>query len=90
LKYKLIDYAIHPKNRKIKQYYLTQSGINLYPLLYDLSLWSKDHLDMEFHPFSIEWYQNSEKEEREVFIKRTIEEYKEFRASFLNKEKLPV
>jgi hypothetical protein len=45
---------------------------------------------MEFHPFSIEWYQNSEKEEREVFIKRTIEEYKEFRASFLNKEKLPV
>jgi DNA-binding HxlR family transcriptional regulator len=90
LKYELIDYTIHPKNRKIKLYYLTQSGINLYPLLYDLSMWSKDHLGMEFHPLSIEWYKNSEKEEREVFIKRTIEEYKEFRASLLNKEKLPV
>lgn len=87
-KYKLIDYTIHPKNRKIKQYYLTESGMRLYPMLYELSMWSKNHLDMEFHPLSLEWYQNTKKEDREVFIQRTIEEYKAFKASLLNKQKV--
>ena len=53
-KYNLIEYRFHPNNRKIKQYYLTEAGINLYPLIYDLIVWSIDHLDMEFNPIAVE------------------------------------
>ncbi len=35
-KYNIIEYRLHPKNRKIKQYYLTNSGINFFPLIYEL------------------------------------------------------
>lgn len=37
----LIGYVKNPKNKKIKIYYLKDGGIELYPLLYELSLWSK-------------------------------------------------
>ena len=44
-KYKLVEFKLNPKNRKVKQYYLTEAGINLYPLIYDLLIWGKDNLD---------------------------------------------
>ncbi|MFL2604050.1 MAG: winged helix-turn-helix transcriptional regulator [Flavobacteriaceae bacterium] len=83
-KYNLISYIRHPKNRKIKQYYLTESGIQLYPVLYDLSMWSKDHLDMEFHPLSKEWYQNNKNKKREEVINNAISEYKSFKEKLLS------
>ncbi len=83
-RYKLISYIHHPKNRKIKQYYLTESGIQLYPLLYDLSMWSKDHLDMEFHPLSKEWYKNNKNKKREEVINNAISAYKSFKEKLLN------
>ena len=83
-KYNLISYIRHPKNRKIKQYYLTESGIQLYPVLYDLSMWSKDHLDMEFHPLSKEWYQNNKNKKREEVINNAILEYKSFKEKLLS------
>ena len=83
-KYKLISYIRHPKNRKIKQYYLTESGIQLYPVLYDLSMWSKDHLDMEFHPLSKEWYKNNKNKKREEVINNAISEYKSFKEKLLS------
>ena len=83
-KYNLISYIRHPKNRKIKQYYLTESGIQLYPVLYDLSMWSKDHLDMEFHPLSKEWYQNNKNKKREEVINNAISAYKSFKEKLLN------
>ena len=83
-KYKPISYIRHPKNRKIKQYYLTESGIQLYPVLYDLSMWSKDHLDMEFHPLSKEWYKNNKNKKREEVINNAISAYKSFKEKLLN------
>ena len=83
-KYKLISYIHHPKNRKIKLYYLTESGIQLYPVLYDLSMWSKDHLDMEFHPLSKEWYKNNKNKKREEVINNAISAYKSFKEKLLN------
>ncbi len=83
-KYKLISYIRHPNNRKIKQYYLTESGIQLYPVLYDLSMWSKDHLDMEFHPLSKEWYQNNKNKKREEVINNAISAYKSFKEKLLD------
>jgi DNA-binding HxlR family transcriptional regulator len=83
-KYNLIEYRVHPNNRKIKQYYLTKSGIDLCPLLYDLQDWSKDHLDMEFHPTAIEWYQKNERLDRNQSIRNDIASYKDFKAQLLS------
>lgn len=79
----LISHRIHPKNRKIKQYYLTDSGMELYPIIYDLSMWSKHYLDMEFHPLSEEWYKDTHKVAREKVIEDTIQKYKDFKEKLL-------
>jgi DNA-binding HxlR family transcriptional regulator len=83
-KYKLIEYRVHPNNRKIKQYYLTESGIDLCPLLYDLQDWSKEHLDMKFHPIAVDWYQKNEKLDRNQSIRNDIASYKDFKTQLLS------
>ena len=83
-KYNLIEYRVHPNNRKIKQYYLTQAGIDLYPIIYDLIVWSIDHLDMEFNPIAVDWYQKNERLDRNQIIRNDIASYKDFKAQLLS------
>jgi DNA-binding HxlR family transcriptional regulator len=83
-KYNLIEYRVHPNNRKIKQYYLTQAGIDLYPIIYDLIVWSIDHLDMEFNPTAVDWYQKNERLDRNQITRNDIASYKDFKAQLLS------
>ena len=83
-KYNLIEYRVHPNNRKIKQYYLTQAGIDLYPIIYDLIVWSIDHLDMEFSPITVDWYQKNERLDRNQITRNDIASYKDFKAQLLS------
>jgi DNA-binding HxlR family transcriptional regulator len=80
----LIGYVNNPKNKKIKIYYLKDSGIELYPLLYELSLWSKKNLDMKFHPLSIDWYKAIEGRKPKEVIFEISSSYKAFRKGILN------
>jgi len=80
----LIGYVKNPKNKKIKVYYLKDFGIELYPILYELSLWSKKNLDMKFHPLSVEWYEAiKEKDPKEVISDISLN-YRTFRKEILN------
>ena len=81
----LIGYVLNPNNKKIKVYYLKDSGIDLYPLIFDLSMWSKKHLDMKFHPISEEWYKITEKKTSSKVISSSSKKYRDFRESTLNK-----
>ena len=81
----LIGYVLNPNNKKIKVYYLEDSGIDLYPLIFDLSMWSKKHLDMKFHPISEEWYKITEKKTSSKVISSSSKKYRNFRKSTLNK-----
>ena len=83
-KYNLVEYRVHPNNRKIKQYYLTQAGIDLYPIIYDLIVWSIDHLDMEFHPTAVDWYQKNESLERKQSTRNDMATYKDFKTKLLS------
>ena len=83
-KYNLIEYRLHPNNRKIKQYYLTDAGIDLYPIIYDLIVWSNDHLDMEFHPTAVDWYQKNESLERKQSTRNDVATYKDFKSQLLS------
>ncbi|MDC0514992.1 helix-turn-helix transcriptional regulator [Flavobacteriaceae bacterium] len=80
----LIGYVKNPKNKKIKIYYLKDGGIELYPLLYELSLWSKKNLDMKFHPLSIDWYKAIEGRKPKEVISEISSSYKAFRKGILN------
>lgn len=82
-KFNLIEYRVHPNNRKIKQYYLTQAGIDLYPIIYDLIVWSIDHLDMEFNPTAVDWYKKNERLDRNQSTRNDIASYKDFKAQLL-------
>ena len=82
-KYKLVEFKLNPKNRKVKQYYLTEAGINLYPLIYDLLIWGKDNLDMEIGPYSNDFYKRNKNKKREETITDAINSYKKFKNSIL-------
>ena len=84
LKNKIIEYRFLPKNRKIKQYYLTESGINLYPFIYDLLIWGKDNLEMNFGKVSIEFYNKNKNKMREEVIENSISNYKSFKEKLLS------
>ena len=83
-KYNIIEYRLHPQNRKVKQYYLTKSGIELYPLIYDLIIWSKQHLDMKYLSISVDWYKKNEKLDRKKSIDNTVLSYKKFKNKLLS------
>ena len=80
----LIGCVKNPKNKKIKIYYLKDGGIELYPLLYELSLWSKKNLDMKFNPLSIDWYKAIEGRKPKEVISEISSSYKAFRKGILN------
>ena len=84
LKNKIIEYRFLPKNRKIKQYYLTESGINLYPFIYDLLIWGRDNLEMNFGKVSIEFYNKNKNKMREEVIENSISNYKSFKEKLLS------
>ena len=84
LKNGIIEYRFLPRNRKIKQYYLTESGINLYPFIYDLLIWGKDNLEMNFGKVSIEFYNKNKNKMREEVIENSISNYKSFKEKLLS------
>ena len=83
MKYNLIEYQLNPKNKKIKQYYLTEAGINLYPLIYDLLIWGRNNLDMNIGLVASDFYKRNKNKKRDEIIKNSINSYKEFKNSFL-------
>tara|TARA_B100000886_G_C20336428_1_gene454707 strand:- start:150 stop:590 length:441 start_codon:yes stop_codon:yes gene_type:complete len=83
MKYNLIEYRLHPKNKKIKQYFLTEAGINLYPLIYDLLIWGKNNLDMSIGLVASEFYKSNKNKKRKDTIRDTINSYKEIKNSLL-------
>jgi len=53
---KIITFERDQNDKKIKYYKLTKKGIDLFPIITEMSLWSRNHLDMEFHPLAIETF----------------------------------
>ena len=75
----IIDFAFAPNNKKTKYYYLTDIGIDLYPVIYEMAMWSRRNLDKEFNEVAADWFtDNIDKEDHEVKTK-SIEEYKVIR-----------
>ena len=72
----IIDFAFAHDNKKTKYYFMTDVGIDLYPILYEMSMWSRRNLNVKFNDTASEWFSNNENLEGEHVIRNTINDYK--------------
>jgi DNA-binding HxlR family transcriptional regulator len=79
----IAQHILSNKDKKVKWYYLTDRGIDIFPILYEMVYWSKRNLDQEFHPFSKEWFKKYELLTSEQTITENQKKYKAEREELL-------
>lgn len=79
----ITQHILSTKDKKVKWYYLTDRGIDLFPILYEMIYWSKRNVDQEFHPLSKEWFKKYESWTPEQTIIENKKIYKEKREELL-------
>ena len=79
----LIKHRLSLSDKKVKVYYLTDRGIDLYPILYEMSYWSKRNLDKEFFPIAEQWFKLYKSINSIEAIKDNQKKYKKVRAELL-------
>jgi DNA-binding HxlR family transcriptional regulator len=79
----IAQHILSTNDKKVKWYYLTDRGIDLFPILYEMIYWSKRNLDQEFHPLSKEWFKKYESWTPEQTITENQKKYKEKREELL-------
>jgi len=73
-----------PHDKKTKLYYLTDKGVDLCPVVYEMMSWSKRNIDDEFGPLGVQFFKASNKVSSKTFIKRTQSKYISTRDEFLD------
>ena len=60
----IISKRLHPTNKKVFEYFVTQKGVDFLPVIVELILWSekylKNHIAEEAHQFALQLYKNKE------------------------------
>lgn len=77
--YIIVDYRKNPEDKKIKEYYLTDMGVDLFPVIHAMHLWSVAHVAFDKHPITQEWLENNEGKSVEEVISETKQTYLEQR-----------
>ena len=75
----IIDFRLNNKNKKIKEYYLTDRGVELYDIIYQLQYWTLQNVNFTFSENTKKWKKLSEELPREKVIDQYKQSYKEFR-----------
>ena len=73
-----------PHDKKSKVYFLTNKGVDMYPIIYEMMNWSSRNLDSEFGPLGIQFFKDSKKVSSKSYIKRTQSKYTKTRDELLN------
>jgi DNA-binding HxlR family transcriptional regulator len=82
----LIKHLLSISDKKVKLYYLTDKGIDLYPILYEMFNWSKRNLDKEFFPAAEQWFKRYKSINSIEAIMDNQKKYKKVRAELLELE----
>ena len=80
----IIDFAYKKGNQKVKYYYLTDKGIDLYPCMYEIMAWSQKNIDKELDPHTIEWNEKNKHKSDKVKIIEMIANYREHKINLLS------
>ena len=82
--HEIIDFAYKKDNQKVKHYYLTDKGIDLYPSMYGIMAWSQKNIDKELDPLTIEWNEKNKHKSDKVKIREMIANYREYKINLLS------
>ena len=77
--YDIIGFRRNSKDKKIKEYYLTDRGVELYPILYELQLWTIKNVDFNPSENTIKWKKFTETSSEQEVVKHYTDEYKKTR-----------
>jgi|TARA_B110000967_G_scaffold207684_1_gene257667 DNA-binding HxlR family transcriptional regulator len=80
----LLEVTKLPHDNKTKIYYLTNKGIDLYPIIFEMMCWSNRNLDKEFGPIGQQFFKDIQGLSSEQFIKKTQSTYVEHRGYILS------
>ena len=83
LNFNLIEFYRDHKDKKVKKYFLTAAGIDLYPLIYNISIWSKKHLDIEYNNIAFDWFKENFDKTPSQTIVDDVKTYENFKESTL-------
>ena len=83
LNFNLIEFHRDRKDKKVKKYFLTAPGIDLYPLIYNISIWSKKHLDIEYNNIAFDWFKENFDKTPSQTIVDDVKIYENFKESTL-------
>jgi DNA-binding HxlR family transcriptional regulator len=83
-KYGIIDFVNDRNDHKVKHYYLTDKGIDLNAVLFEMSMWSKKHLDREFDVIAKDFFKQTKDVPRELVISSVSTKYKEHKEKLLD------
>ena len=65
----IVQHVLSKKDKKVKHYYLTDKGIDLFPVLYEMVYWSKRNFDLSFPDLSIKWFNKYENFPSDTVVK---------------------
>ena len=74
-----------PNDQKTKIYYLTDSGIDMYPVIYEMMRWSERNLKKKFGPLGMELLNSFQKKSANKVIAETTGKYRISREEILSK-----
>ena len=81
----IIDFVKDKNDKKIKYYYLTDSGVDFYRVITEFSLWTKKHLNKEISPLSVAVFKEIDLKGVDVHNKDAMKAYHKTREEILNK-----
>ncbi len=78
-KLQIINFRLNEKNKKIKEYYLSDRGIELYDIIFQLQIWSVKNVSFTLPKKTKKWIDLIKSTDKESEIKAKKNNYKEFR-----------
>jgi DNA-binding HxlR family transcriptional regulator len=85
--HKRINFKLNPLNKKVKWYYLTDEGADIYPALIEMIKWSSRNLNNDFGLYSKKWIEQNTRETNKITSDKVISEYKIFRKKLFDNSK---
>lgn len=76
----VINYKRNERDKKIKEYYLTDRGIDLYPIIYELQFWTLNNVSFNETKNTIAWGKSLKIQPKEAIIETYQKNYKKIRA----------
>ena len=81
---KIIDFVPSIKDKKVKIYYLTDKGVDLFPIIYEMVFWSKRNFTINFNLLTENWFRCVEGIPTEEILAKEKKNYLRIRSTILN------